>query len=106
MTISKRKINWMKLSPWLYTIGMFLFWELACKAFSIPIYFLPPPTIILEAFSEFKVALWENSIQTLWTTLVGFGIAIVFGIVLGLIIGWSKNIYNGCLLYTSDAADE
>lgn len=95
MIKTKRKINWIKLSPWLYTIGMFLLWELGCKAFSIPIYFLPPPTIIFDAFSEFRLALWENSIQTLWTTLVGFGMAIVFGLLLGLVIGWSKNIYNG-----------
>ena len=95
MIKSNSKINWQKLSPWIYTIGMFLIWELACWLFSIPVYFLPPPTVIFEAFSEFRAALWENSIQTLWTTIVGFGIAIIFGIVLGLIIGWSRNIYNG-----------
>ena len=95
MNPSGSKINWQKLSPWLYTAGLFLIWELSCWLFSIPIYFLPPPTVILHAFQEFQTALWENSIQTLWTTIVGFGIAIVFGMVLGLIIGWSKNIYNG-----------
>ena len=95
MSTTKSSVNWQKLSPWLYTIGMFIIWEVACRFFSIPVYFLPPPTIILHAFSEFKIALWENSIQTLWTTIVGFAIAIVFGMVLGLIIGWSKNIYNG-----------
>ncbi|HIC44874.1 MAG TPA: ABC transporter permease [Sulfurimonas sp.] len=95
MNTASSRINWVKLSPWLYTVGMFLFWEAACWLFSIPVYFLPSPTVILHAFSEFRIALWENSIQTLWTTLVGFGIAIVFGMILGLIIGWSKNIYNG-----------
>ena len=89
------RIDWQKWSPWIYTISMFLFWEAACWLFSIPVYFLPSPTVILHAFSEFRIALWENSIQTLWTTIVGFGIAIVFGMILGLIIGWSKNIYNG-----------
>ena len=69
------------------TLGMFILWEVACRLFSIPVYFLPPPTVILHAFSEFKIALWENAIQTLWTTIVGFAIAIVFGMVLGLIIG-------------------
>ena len=95
MNTASSRINWVKLSPWLYTVGMFLFWEAACWLFSIPVYFLPSPTVILHAFSEFRIALWENSIQTLWTTIVGFGIAIVFGMILGLIIGWSKNIYNG-----------
>ncbi len=90
-----KSINWDKLSPWLYSIGLFVIWEVACRLFSIPEYFLPPPTVILAAFGEFKNALWNNSLQTLWTTLVGFGIAICFGMVLGLIIGWSRNIYNG-----------
>ena len=70
MSTSGSKINWQKLSPWLYTAGLFLIWELSCWLFSIPVYFLPPPTVILHAFQEFQTALWENSIQTLWTTIV------------------------------------
>ena len=64
----------MKLSPWLYTIGMFLFWEAACWLFSIPVYFLPSPTVILHAFSEFRIALWENSIQTVLAACKEFDI--------------------------------
>jgi NitT/TauT family transport system permease protein len=32
---------------------------------------------------------------TLWTTMAGFGLALIFGIVLGLIIGWSRALYRG-----------
>ena len=33
--------------------------------------------------------------QTLFTTTVGFAIAVVGGLVLGLLVGWSKTIYAG-----------
>ncbi len=84
-----------KLSPWLMTIGGFVIWELICRLGRIPSYVLPSPSIIVATFGEFRQALLVNSLQTLWTTLVGFGIAVGFGLLLGLIIGWSKTIYNG-----------
>ncbi|MDD9988607.1 MAG: ABC transporter permease [Spirochaetaceae bacterium] len=84
-----------KLSPWVMTVAGFLLWEAVCRVFRIPTYVLPPPTLILSTFSEFRRALFVNSLQTLWTTLAGFGIAVGFGLLLGLIIGWSKTIYNG-----------
>ena len=84
-----------KLSPWLMALAGFLLWEAVCRVFRIPSYVLPPPTLILATFGEFRRALIVNSVQTLWTTLAGFGIAVGFGLLLGLIIGWSKTIYNG-----------
>ena len=84
-----------RLSPWLMTLGGFLLWEAVCRVFRIPSYVLPTPSVILATFAEFRRALVVNSIQTLWTTLAGFGIAVGFGLLLGLIIGWSKTIYNG-----------
>ena len=90
------QIRWReRLSPWLMTLGGFLLWEAVCRVFRIPSYVLPTPTVILATFVEFRRALVVNSIQTLWTTLAGFGIAVGFGLLLGLIIGWSKTIYNG-----------
>src|SRR5262245_44067196 len=37
----------------------------------------------------------KNSFVTLWTTLAGFALAVAFGIVLGIIVGWSRTIYRG-----------
>ena len=82
-------------SPWLMTIGGFVLWELVCWIGRIPAYVLPSPSVIVATFGEFRQALLVNSLQTLWTTIVGFGLAVGFGLVLGLIIGWSKTIYNG-----------
>ncbi|MBT6275749.1 MAG: ABC transporter permease [Chromatiales bacterium] len=89
------RINWVKAAPWLCTIGLFLFWEAAVWALDIKYFVLPPPSLIAVATVEFGGALWNNSIQTLWTTLAGFGIAVVFGLALGLIIGWDRTVYAG-----------
>lgn len=93
MTTSK--INWIKLAPWLYTAGLFIVWELVVRAFAIPQFILPAPMRILEAIIQFWPAIWKNSLQTLYTTTVGFILAVVFGLGLGIAIGWSRFIYAG-----------
>ena len=81
--------------PTIYMIVFFLFWEISCLIFKIPVYFLPSPIDIIDAFREFSEAIIENSIQTFYTTFVGFGMAIIFGLMIGILIGWSNNIYAG-----------
>ena len=84
-----------KLSPWLYTIALFLFWEAAVIVFALPPYLLPAPTAIFGAFQEFWPAIWKNSLQTLFTTVAGFLMAVVGGLAIGLAIGWSRTVYAG-----------
>jgi NitT/TauT family transport system permease protein len=40
-------------------------------------------------------AIWKNSLQTLYTTTVGFALAVVGGLALGILVGWSRFIYAG-----------
>lgn len=84
-----------RLSPWLFTLGLFVIWEGAVRIFNIPVFFLPPPTAVANAFVEFRWPIYNNSLFTLSTTLVGFGLAVGFGLLLGLVIGWSRTIYAG-----------
>ena len=84
-----------KASPWLFTIGLFIFWEAVCRIFKIPTFFLPPPTAIANAFVEYWGPIARNSWITLQTTLIGFGLAVGFGLLLGLLVGWSRAIYAG-----------
>ena len=84
-----------RLAPWLYTLALFVIWEVAVRALGIPIFFLPPPTAIAGAFVEFWGAIYRNSLFTLSTTLIGFGLAVGFGLLLGLVVGWSRSIYAG-----------
>lgn len=84
-----------KLSPWLFTIGLFVIWEAAVHIFKIPVFFLPPPSAIAQAFVDYSGPLARNSWITLQTTLIGFGLAVGFGLLLGLLVGWSRAIYAG-----------
>jgi NitT/TauT family transport system permease protein len=84
-----------KLSPWLFTIGLFVLWELACRIFNVDTFVLPAPSQIFEAAGRYWSPLLKNSFVTLWTTLAGFALAVAFGIVLGIVVGWSRAIYRG-----------
>ncbi|WP_370455212.1 ABC transporter permease [Pseudolabrys sp. FHR47] len=84
-----------KASPWLFTIALFAVWEAAVRIFKIPTFFLPPPSLIAMAFVEFSGPIARNSWITLQTTMIGFGLAVGFGLLLGLLVGWSRAIYAG-----------
>lgn len=84
-----------KLSPWIFTIAIFLIWEGACAVFKINTSVLQPPSAAFAAmFKLWKVFLY-HSWATLWVTMVGFALAVVFGVMLGLVVGWSRTIYRG-----------
>ncbi|MEL7528407.1 MAG: ABC transporter permease, partial [Pseudomonadota bacterium] len=58
-------------------------------------FILPAPTDIWEAIIRYWSPIWKNSVQTLFTTVAGFLLAVVGGLALGLAIGWSRAIYAG-----------
>jgi NitT/TauT family transport system permease protein len=84
-----------RLSPWLFTIGLFIFWEAVCRIFNIDKFILPTPSETFAAMAQYWRPLLRHSTVTLWTTVAGFALAVVFGVVLGLIVGWSRTIYRG-----------
>ncbi|MBM3486191.1 MAG: ABC transporter permease [Alphaproteobacteria bacterium] len=91
--ISERQ--WERIAPWAFTAASILLWELACRLFRVDPFVLPAPSAIAEAFVIYWRPILRNSAVTLWTTLVGFGIAVVFGLVCGIVVGWSRFIYSG-----------
>jgi NitT/TauT family transport system permease protein len=95
MSTSTSSKGWTAAAPWIYAIVMFAVWEGAVWLFKIAPFVLPAPSKILEATVQFWPAIWTNSIQTLWTTLLGFALAIAGGLLLGILVGWSKSIYAG-----------
>jgi NitT/TauT family transport system permease protein len=92
---ASKPIDWVKAAPWLYAIGLFAVWEGAVRLFALPLYILPAPSQIMDAIVQYWPAIWKNSLQTLYTTLVGFGLAVAGGLALGLLVGWSRFIYAG-----------
>lgn len=89
------KRNMEAAAPWLFTIGLFVIWEIACRVGRIDPFILPAPSAVFAAVGKYWLPLLRNSFVTLWTTLVGFGIAVVFGVALGVTVGWSRTLYRG-----------
>ncbi|GGB96841.1 ABC transporter permease [Oxalicibacterium flavum] len=82
------------LAPWLTAAGLFLLWELACRAFAVPEMILPAPSQIMRSLIQYWPVIQTEAMQTLFTTLVGFVMAIVFGVLLGVLVGASPEIYR------------
>ncbi|GAB4523689.1 MAG: ABC transporter permease [Roseibium sp.] len=87
--------RWIAAAPWLWTLGLFLVWEASVHVFDLPVFILPAPTDIFEAIVKYWSPIWKNSAQTLFTTVLGFLLAVVGGLALGLAIGWSRAVYAG-----------
>ncbi|MHA1570823.1 MAG: ABC transporter permease, partial [Alphaproteobacteria bacterium] len=77
------------VAPVIATLILFAVWELSVRLFGIAEFILPSPTATFVALNEYWSAIWLNAFQTLFTTVAGFLIAIVFGFVLGVAVGAS-----------------
>jgi NitT/TauT family transport system permease protein len=83
------------VSPAAFTVALFLLWELICKLLNIPLTILPAPSDVFAALWQYRKPIIDNSWVTLWTTLAGFLIATVFGLLLGIAVGWHRALYAG-----------
>ncbi|QQS13763.1 MAG: ABC transporter permease [Rhodospirillales bacterium] len=81
--------------PWLVMAAFLIVWEIACVAFAIEEIVLPRPsrvfTVLVARFDIIVQFCW----QTLWTTILGFLLAIAGGLFLGLAVGFSPLVYSG-----------
>jgi NitT/TauT family transport system permease protein len=82
-----------RLAPWVVVIALFALWEFACRAFNLPEFILPAPSVAFGKLLEFREAIWGHALQTLFTTLVGFAIAVIVGLFLGVLVGYSRLVY-------------
>lgn len=83
-----------KVAPWALTITLFLVWEIICTGMKIPDYLMPAPSAIWLAGVEYASPIMMHATQTLFTTLAGFALAVVVGMVLGLAVGASPLVYK------------
>jgi NitT/TauT family transport system permease protein len=75
-------------------VGFFVLWEALCWLFNVSDIIVPKPSQIIVTLWQRMPALWPHTVQTLYTTLVGFFFGIVIGIALGVLIGSSKLAYD------------
>ncbi len=94
-TAARRRRRLQTMLPWLVIIGMFGIWEIGCVAFKVPVFILPAPHDIYAAAVRWWQPLLQDSLVTLYSTLAGFGLAIVAGVLLGVAIGSSTLVYKG-----------
>ena len=83
-------------APSLLVIGILLLWELICRGFKVDPFVLPMPSAIWDALLEFKKPIYDHALQTFWTTMVGFAIAVLVGLILGCMLGSSALVYRAC----------
>src|SRR5688572_20514148 len=93
--MERREIAIKVVSPAAFTLALFLLWELVCAVFNVPLTILPAPSDVFAALWQYRAPIADNSWVTLWTTLAGFLIATLFGLALGIAIGWHRAIYAG-----------
>jgi NitT/TauT family transport system permease protein len=75
-------------------IGFFVAWELICRVFDISSIVLPKPSEILTTLVARMPAIWPHAAQTLYETLVGFGLGVAIGVAIGVVVGSSKLAYD------------
>lgn len=83
-----------RAAPWVAGFGLLALWEFCVVVFDVPKVVLPTATESFYAIYQYRGPLWTNSMSTLFATLIGFGLAVVFGIVLGIAIGAFRLMYK------------
>ena len=75
-------------------LGFFLFWEIACLVSGVSDLVLPRPSQVALVLIDKMPLLWPHTVQTLYTTLVGFALGVMIGILVGVLIGSSRLAYD------------
>ena len=75
-----------------------LLWEAFTRLFKVPVFMLPPPSAVLAAMRETPGIFIYHATYTLESTLIGFALAVVLGVVLAVAIVQSRIVER--TLYT------
>jgi NitT/TauT family transport system permease protein len=100
MAAPARKPLWVRrktlhlVLPWLVIIGLFLFWEAIVRLFQIEQFVLPAPSAVFASGWQWRVPILDNAWQTLFTTVIGFLIAVIIGLLGGIAVGSSTLAYD------------
>ena len=78
--------------PVVVFVALLIVWEAAVPLFSIQQIVLPPPSGVAVTLVDTAGPILFHARQTLMTTLIGFGAAVVLGLVLGFAIGASATV--------------
>jgi NitT/TauT family transport system permease protein len=92
---ARRRRRLLAFLPWLVIGCVLLLWEAAVRLLDIPQFVLPAPSVIAMSLVKWWDPILLNAEQTLRTTLIGFFMANLFGLALGVVVGSSVLVYHG-----------
>lgn len=81
--------------PWIVSGALLIVWEIGCTIFGVRPSVLPRPSVIGASLVQYFPVIMLQVSQTLFSTLIGFGLAVVAGLGLGMFIGASSLAYAG-----------
>lgn len=76
-----------RIAPWITVAFFIALWWAAVRLFEIDSYVLPTPLEALQAMIRYAGALAGHAAATLYTTVLGFSLAVAFGLLLGMLVG-------------------
>ena len=76
--------------PLILIVAIFVLWDLAIRIFKIPPYLIPAPWDVAKMLVAEWPRLWRESLFTGYATLGGFGLSILFGIPIAMLIAYSR----------------
>ena len=61
---------------------------------NVPAFILPTPSAAISALIQYRDGIWINASHTMMTTLLGFAVAVIFGVLLGVAVGGWPLLYR------------
>jgi len=71
-------------------LAIFLLWELCCRLFKVPDFILPSPSVIIDKIATSWWLLLVNGLVTAQEIVLGFGMSVVIGIPLAVLVVYSR----------------
>jgi putative hydroxymethylpyrimidine transport system permease protein len=89
-SVGRRLRSW--IGPTIVFIALLVIWQLVVRGLDVKSYLAPAPTDVFDAFKEDGTELRENAWVTLKEMVFGFGIALVAGVAIALLLHLSRTI--------------
>lgn len=96
--MSNRLKDYVRIFLWRYLPAIIAFvifivaWQLIVTFLNIPTFLLPPPSKIVTSLLNPSYSWWNNSYVTIYESLAGFGVAVVVGLGLAVVMVLSEKI--------------
>ena len=95
MKRSLRRQILLQSMPWILSALLLVCWQVITENTTLSHAIFPSPGEVVAAFQQYSAPLAEHAAHTVLTSLIGFGLALVAGIFIGLAIGASPWVYSG-----------